>query len=166
MAFAEPCRAHRDPRSYSLYNLDKPDVGPRPQRYLLVNSAMMQGFIIRDYGARFAEGVMNLAQWLVTGKLKYAETVVEGFENTPKAFIGLFSEDNLENRSRISSNLSQNRQLRNEAAEGEVASRFGDVPEPCAVVGSGTLIAAAPQTRDPASFRRTDAPGLHDACSV
>jgi NADPH-dependent curcumin reductase CurA len=79
----------------SLYNLDKPDVGPRPQRYLLVNSAMMQGFIIRDYAARFAEGVTNLAQWLVTGKLKYAETVVEGFENTPNAFIGLFSGDNL-----------------------------------------------------------------------
>jgi NADPH-dependent curcumin reductase CurA len=38
---------------------------------------------------------MNLGQWLVNGKLKYAETVVEGFENTPKAFIGLFSGDNL-----------------------------------------------------------------------
>ena len=55
----------------------------------------MKGFIITDYAARFAEGVMNLAQWLVAGKLKYAETVVEGFENTPQAFIGLFSGDNL-----------------------------------------------------------------------
>ena len=79
----------------SLYNLDKPDVGPRPQPALLVNRAMMKGFIITDYAARFAEGVVNLAQWLVAGKLKYAETVVEGFENTPKAFIGLFSGENL-----------------------------------------------------------------------
>ena len=79
----------------SLYNLDKPDVGPRPQPSLLVNSALMKGFIITDYSARFAEGVMNLAQWLIAGKLKYAETVVEGFENTPQAFIGLFSGDNL-----------------------------------------------------------------------
>jgi len=79
----------------SLYNLDKPDVGPRPQPFLLVNSALMKGFIITDYSARFAEGVMNLAQWLIAGKLKYAETVVEGFENTPQAFIGLFSGDNL-----------------------------------------------------------------------
>jgi len=79
----------------SLYNLDKPDVGPRPQPALLVNRASMQGFIITDYAARFAEGVMNLAQWLGAGKLKYAETVVEGFENTPQAFIGLFSGDNL-----------------------------------------------------------------------
>ena len=79
----------------SLYNLDKPDVGPRPQPALLVNRALMKGFIITDYAARFGEGVMNLAQWLVAGKLKYAETVVEGFENTPKAFIGLFSGENL-----------------------------------------------------------------------
>ncbi|HEV2828417.1 MAG TPA: NADP-dependent oxidoreductase [Pyrinomonadaceae bacterium] len=79
----------------SLYNLDKPDVGPRPQPYLLVNSALMKGFIIIDYAPRFPEGVMQLAQWLAAGKLKYAETIVEGFENTPQAFIGLFSGENL-----------------------------------------------------------------------
>lgn len=79
----------------SLYNLDKPDVGPRPQPYLLVNSALMKGFIITNYAARFTEGVTQLAQWLMAGKLKYAETIVEGFENTPQAFIGLFTGDNL-----------------------------------------------------------------------
>ncbi len=79
----------------SLYNLDKPDVGPRPQPYLLVNSALMKGFIVTGYASRFAEGVMQLGQWLAAGKLKYAETVVAGFENTPQAFIGLFSGDNL-----------------------------------------------------------------------
>jgi NADPH-dependent curcumin reductase CurA len=79
----------------SLYNLDKPDVGPRPQPYLLVNSALMKGFIITEYAARFTEGVTQLGQWLTAGKLKYAETIVEGFENTPQAFIGLFSGENL-----------------------------------------------------------------------
>ena len=79
----------------SLYNLDKPDVGPRPQTYLLVNSALMKGFIITEYAARFSEGLVQLAQWLASGKLKYAESIVEGFENTPHAFIGLFSGENL-----------------------------------------------------------------------
>ncbi len=79
----------------SLYNLDKLDVGPRSQPYLLVNSALMKGFIITEYASRFVEGVMQLAQWVATGKLKYAETVEEGFENTPQAFIGLFSGENL-----------------------------------------------------------------------
>lgn len=79
----------------SLYNLEKPDVGPRPQPYLLVKSALMQGFIITDYAPRFAEGVKQLGQWLSEGKMKYAENVVDGFENTPRAFLGLFSGENL-----------------------------------------------------------------------
>jgi NADPH-dependent curcumin reductase CurA len=79
----------------SIYNLDKPDIGLRPQPYLLVNRAMMKGFIITDYAAKFSEGVKQLAQWLAEGKLKYAENIVEGFENTPRAFIGLFSGENL-----------------------------------------------------------------------
>jgi NADPH:quinone reductase len=79
----------------SLYNVNKPDVGPRPQPYLLVNSALMKGFIITAYAARFSQGVTQLAQWLAAGKLKYAETIVEGFENTPHAFIGLFTGENL-----------------------------------------------------------------------
>jgi NADPH:quinone reductase len=79
----------------SIYNLDKPDVGPRPQPYLLVNSAFMKGFIVTDYAPRFVEGVRQMAQWLAEGRLKYAESIVEGFENTPKAFIGLFTGENL-----------------------------------------------------------------------
>ncbi|HKO97459.1 MAG TPA: NADP-dependent oxidoreductase [Pyrinomonadaceae bacterium] len=79
----------------SIYNLDKPDIGPRLQPYLLINSALMKGFIVTDYAPRFVEGIMQMAQWMAAGKLKYAESIVEGFDNTPKAFIGLFSGDNL-----------------------------------------------------------------------
>lgn len=79
----------------SVYNLDKPDIGMRPQPYLLVNSALMKGFMIMPYVAEFGAGIAQLAQWLTEGKLKYAETVVEGFENTPRAFIGLFKGENL-----------------------------------------------------------------------
>lgn len=79
----------------SLYNLERPDVGQRPQLFLLVKSSLMKGFIVSDYVARFAEGINQLGQWLGEGKLKYAETIVEGFENAPQAFLGLFSGDNL-----------------------------------------------------------------------
>jgi NADPH-dependent curcumin reductase CurA len=79
----------------SIYNMEQLDVGPRIQPFLLVNSALMQGFIITDYEARFAEGIIQMGQWLAAGKLKYAEHVVEGFENTPQAFLGLFTGDNL-----------------------------------------------------------------------
>jgi len=79
----------------SMYNLERMDVGLRPQPLLLVNSAMMKGFIVIDYAPRFAEGVTQLGKWLAAGKLKYAENIVEGFENAPRAFLGLFAGENL-----------------------------------------------------------------------
>jgi hypothetical protein len=79
----------------SMYNLERMDVGLRPQPLLLVKSAMMKGFIVTDYAPRFAEGVMQLGKWLTEGKLKYVENIIQGFENTPRAFLGLFAGENL-----------------------------------------------------------------------
>jgi NADPH:quinone reductase len=79
----------------SMYNLERMDVGLRAQPFLLVKSAMMKGFIVTDYAPRFAEGVTQLGKWLAEGKLKYAENIIEGFENTPRAFLGLFAGENL-----------------------------------------------------------------------
>jgi NADPH-dependent curcumin reductase CurA len=78
----------------SLYNLERPDVGPRPQLPLLVKSALMRGFIVSDYAARFAEAMEQLARWLGEGKLKNAENIIDGFENAPRAFLGLFAGEN------------------------------------------------------------------------
>jgi NADPH-dependent curcumin reductase CurA len=79
----------------SMYNADKPDVGLRVQPFMIVKSAMIKGFIITEYLARFTEGITQLAAWFTSGQLKHAETIVEGFDNTPQAFLGLFSGDNL-----------------------------------------------------------------------
>jgi NADPH-dependent curcumin reductase CurA len=74
----------------SMYNNTEIPVGPRPQPLMVKKSALMQGFIVSNYSARFGEGVQQLAQWLGEGKLTYQETIVEGFENLPETFIGLF----------------------------------------------------------------------------
>ncbi|SFJ09579.1 NADP-dependent oxidoreductase [Thermoflavimicrobium dichotomicum] len=79
----------------ALYNLEKPDLGPRIQTQLLINRALMKGFIVSDYKPRFKEGLTQLAEWVRTGKIKYTENIIEGFENTPKAFIGLFKGENV-----------------------------------------------------------------------
>ena len=79
----------------SLYNDEQVSMGPRLQPRLLTFSAIMQGFIVHNYENRFDEGICQLAHWLKEKKLKYAENVVEGLENAPKAFIGLFAGDNL-----------------------------------------------------------------------
>lgn len=80
----------------SMYNLTKPDIGPRLFRTLITKSAVAKGFLVRlDYIDRFPEGVKQMAQWIKQGKIKYRESIVEGLENTPKAFLGLFSGDNI-----------------------------------------------------------------------
>jgi NADPH:quinone reductase len=79
----------------SLYNETKMPTGPRIQPRLLTYSALMKGFIVHNYADRFDEGIRQLANWLKEKKLKYAENVVEGLENAPKAFIGLFAGENL-----------------------------------------------------------------------
>ena len=79
----------------SLYNETEISIGPRLQPLLLTNSALMQGFLVRNYSDRFDEGIIHLAGWLKEKKLQYIEHFVDGFENTPRAFIGLFSGENL-----------------------------------------------------------------------
>lgn len=79
----------------SMYNATEQPVGPRPQTLLLKRSALMQGFIVRDYADRFDEGIKTLAKWLKEGKLTYRQTVTHGFENLPKAFLGLFKGENI-----------------------------------------------------------------------
>jgi len=74
----------------SMYNNTEIPFGPRPQPQMVKKSALMQGFIVSNYSARFGEGVQQLAQWLGEGKLTYKETIVQGFETLPETFIGLF----------------------------------------------------------------------------
>ncbi|SFL95444.1 NADP-dependent oxidoreductase [Salibacterium qingdaonense] len=79
----------------SSYNKTEADVGPRVQPILVKSRALIQGFIVGDYASRFQEGSEKLAAWLSEGKLTYEETIVEGFENVPDAFLGLFTGENL-----------------------------------------------------------------------
>jgi NADPH-dependent curcumin reductase CurA len=78
----------------SQYNETRLQLGPRLQSILLINSALMKGFIINDFAAKFQEAIPQLTKWLQEGKLINKETIVEGFENIPEAFIGLFEGTN------------------------------------------------------------------------
>ncbi len=79
----------------SLYNETQIPTGPRIQPQLLTHSALMKGFLVRNYANRYEEGIRQLASWMKEKKLKSVETTVEGLENAPKAFIGLFAGENL-----------------------------------------------------------------------
>jgi NADPH-dependent curcumin reductase CurA len=79
----------------SQYNLDVPEPGPRYLFSMIGNRTLMQGFIISDHFDRYPEFVLQVGGWLKAGRLTYRETVIEGIDNAPAAFLGLFSGDNL-----------------------------------------------------------------------
>lgn len=78
----------------SMYNATRVPMGPRVQPLLIKNSVLMQGFIIFNYKERFGEAIPQLAKWLQEGKITSTETIVNGFENVPQAFIDLFEGKN------------------------------------------------------------------------
>ncbi|WP_410767500.1 NADP-dependent oxidoreductase [Haloferax sp. DFSO60] len=77
------------------YNDEEVPMGPRKLPMLIAPRAKVQGLLIGDYATRFGEASEQLGKWVATGQLKHRETVVEGLENAPDAFLGLFSGDNI-----------------------------------------------------------------------
>lgn len=78
----------------SVYNNTEMPKSVSVQPFLVKNSALMQGFIVWNYADKFSEAMEHLSSWLAEGKLDYTETIVEGFENTPQAFLDLFEGKN------------------------------------------------------------------------
>ena len=78
----------------SVYNATKPIPGPTNLTSIIGNRLLLKGFIVSDYQARSAEFYADMAAWLTTGQIKYEETILDGIENAPEAFIGLFTGTN------------------------------------------------------------------------
>jgi NADPH-dependent curcumin reductase CurA len=70
------------------------DPTPKTFRYIMRIIAArirLQGFIVSDYLPRMGELYAEMGPWLASGAVKSRETVVEGLEAMPQAFLGLFS---------------------------------------------------------------------------
>jgi NADPH-dependent curcumin reductase CurA len=78
----------------SQYNNTGPVAGPKNYLSLLVNNARMEGFVVFNYAARYAEGAKEMATWLHQGKLKSREDIVDGLETFPETLLKLFSGEN------------------------------------------------------------------------
>jgi NADPH-dependent curcumin reductase CurA len=79
----------------ALYNLEKPDTGPRLLPLMIVRTLKVQGFLVFQYVSRYAEALPQLTRWVQEGKLKYRETVVDGIENSVSAFLGMLRGENI-----------------------------------------------------------------------
>ncbi len=64
------------------------------QGLILQRSLKIQGFIVSNYLNRVPAFIGDMGPWLAAGKIQYREDIVEGLENAPQAFLGLFTGDN------------------------------------------------------------------------
>ena len=83
--------------SISNYNaLSTADLPMAPilQPVFVFKQLKMEGFLVPRYESRFNEAFVELKQWLDEGKLKFRETITNGFENMPQAFIDMLNGKN------------------------------------------------------------------------
>jgi NADPH-dependent curcumin reductase CurA len=78
----------------SQYNATEPAAAPRNLHLAIGKRLTLRGFIVRDHGHLMGDFVREVGTWLSEGRIRYRETVVEGLENAPAAFIGLLRGEN------------------------------------------------------------------------
>jgi len=80
--------------SISGYNAERGQPGPRNLAFIVSKRLRVQGFIVTDHLDRFGDFIREVAPLVASGELQNRETIVEGFENIPAAFAGLFRGEN------------------------------------------------------------------------
>jgi NADPH-dependent curcumin reductase CurA len=76
------------------YNVTTPPAGPNNLILVVGLSLTIRGFIVSNHFDMMGDFLRDMAAWRKAGKMKWKETIVEGIENAPKAFIGLFHGEN------------------------------------------------------------------------
>jgi NADPH-dependent curcumin reductase CurA len=78
----------------SLYNATEPEPGPSNLRVAVGRRLTLKGFIVSDRYDRLPQFYADMRRWIAEDRITWKETVVEGIENAPRAFIGLFKGEN------------------------------------------------------------------------
>jgi NADPH-dependent curcumin reductase CurA len=82
--------------SISEYNETEPAPGPRNLSARAISFGLnIRGFLVRHYAHMRADFLRDMSSWLAAGRITYRETIRDGIESAPEAFIGLFSGDNV-----------------------------------------------------------------------
>jgi hypothetical protein len=72
----------------------KEPYGYRNLRSVLVNRIRMQGMLVYDWKDRNAEALAALGKLLAEGRLKYRESIAEGLDKAPQAFVSMLGGGN------------------------------------------------------------------------
>jgi NADPH-dependent curcumin reductase CurA len=75
----------------SIYNETAPKPGPRNMQYIVGKRLRLQGFIVFDFLDMRPQFLTDMTQWVKEGRIKSEETIENGIENAPAAFLKLFS---------------------------------------------------------------------------
>ena len=79
---------------YNLFSSSSLRAGPSNLFLAIANRLKLQGFIVRDHYNMLHEFYADMSKWVSEEKIKWNETVFEGLENAPKAFLALFKGEN------------------------------------------------------------------------
>jgi NADPH-dependent curcumin reductase CurA len=77
------------------YNNEKPEPGPSNLMLIIGKRLRLQGFIVSDHFDLAPAFVKAVSGWIKSGELTYRETVDDGIEAAPGAFLKLFSGENM-----------------------------------------------------------------------
>ncbi|MDP3594604.1 NADP-dependent oxidoreductase [Phenylobacterium sp.] len=78
----------------SMYNATTPPPGPRNIAQAVGKQLRMEGFIVSSHYDMLPSFHKDLAEWHAAGKITWKETVLEGVDKAPEAFLKLFSGEN------------------------------------------------------------------------
>ncbi len=76
------------------YNNTSAEPGPSNIIMAVPKRLRLEGFIVSDHFGMLPAFLTDMGRWVSEGRMKWKETVVEGIENAPAAFRGLFTGDN------------------------------------------------------------------------
>jgi NADPH-dependent curcumin reductase CurA len=79
----------------SQYNATTAPAGPSNLIQAVGKSLRLEGFIVSNHFDQAPEYLGKLAGWIKAGQFKWSESVEEGLENAPRAFLKLFSGENM-----------------------------------------------------------------------
>jgi len=81
--------------SISRYNATEALPGPRNLFMMVTKRLRMQGFIVSDHADRFPAFLAEVAPLVAEGTIRHRETIVDGIERAPEAFIGMLDGANV-----------------------------------------------------------------------
>jgi NADPH-dependent curcumin reductase CurA len=77
------------------YNDTKPAPGPRNLALTIGKRLTLRGFLVSDHRALREQFLREVGGWLREGRISYQETIIDGLDNAPEAFLGLLRGDNV-----------------------------------------------------------------------